>query len=202
MRWLLCSALLLAGCHSDRTVVVVSVPGADGREVPAAGQILVMLPYDRDSVLAQISAPWVAARPDTAPLGHLLDSLRNVYARYLSAAPAERAAARATLDAALAKVGDRLTLLRAAQHDWQDSAYRTYDSLTFALTERLARDPFADTTDAYGVAVVSPSRSGPWWVTVTAWDAADPYSEWYWNRPLSGDTLHLNVANAHHRRRY
>ena len=157
----------VAACSSERTVVVVSVPGTDGREAPVVGQVVVLLPYDRDSVIAAISAPWAAARPDTTPLALLLDTLRLAYTRYLGTPAARRPAARAVHDAALTAAADRLTRLRAEQHLWQDSAYRTYDSVTLVITERLVRDAYADTTDAEGVAVVAPSRSGPWWITVT-----------------------------------
>ena len=47
MRWLLCSAFLLTGCHYDTTVVTVSIPDSTGAPRPAAEQILVVVPYDR-----------------------------------------------------------------------------------------------------------------------------------------------------------
>ena len=200
MRWLLWSVLLLAGCREATTVVIVTIPeGAAAR--PSAGQILTIVPYDRDSVIREISAPWLAHRPDTLPLTRLLDSLQRAFARLAAASPADRAAARAAVDR-LQDPNGPLARLRAAQHAWQDSAYASYDSLTFALVKRIARDPFADTTDAGGVAIVRPSRSGPWWITATTWDATDPFSEWYWNLPLVGDTLRLTAANARHRRRF
>lgn len=201
MRWLLCSTLLLAGCREAATVVIVSIPDGAGVARPAVEQILTVVPYDRDSVIRAISAPWLAHRPDTLPLTLLLDSLQRAFARLATASPADRAAARAAVDRLQAPDG-ALARLRAAQHAWQDSAYASYDSLTFALVKRIARDPFADTTDAAGVALVRPSRSGPWWITATTWDAKDPFSEWYWNLPLVGDTLRLTAANARHRRRF
>ena len=203
MRWLAASAVLfvLAGCHSDTTVVAVSIPDGAGVARPAADQILIVVPYDRDSVIREISAPWLSRRPDTIPLTHLLDSLQRAFARLAEATPGERAAARAAVDRLQAPDGP-LARLRAAQHAWQDSAYGSYDSLTFALVKRIARDPFADTTDAAGIARVRPSRSGPWWITATTWDANDPFSEWYWNLPLTGDTLRLTASNARHRRRF
>ena len=197
MRWLLCAVLLLAGCDHGTTVVIVSIPDSSGAARPAAEQILIVVPYDRDSVIRQISAPWLARRPDTLPLTRLLDSLQGAFARLAAATPAARAA----VDRLQAPDGP-LARLRAAQHAWQDSAYASYDSLTFLLVKRIARDPFADTTDASGTARVRPSRSGPWWITATTWDANDPFSEWYWNLPLTGDTLRLTAANARHRRRF
>ncbi|MEO6068793.1 MAG: hypothetical protein ABJB33_05875 [Gemmatimonadota bacterium] len=195
-------ALVLAGCRASGTVVFIEVPGADGRDTPVADQAFVVLPYDRDSMIGVIGAPWVASRPDTIPMVQLLDTLRAAYARFLATPPAQRAAAKIGLDRERNAVEARLAPLRAAQHAWQDSAYRSYDSVTFALVKRLARDPFVDTTDATGMTRVAPSRSGPWWVTATAWDATDPYSEWYWNLPLTGDTLRLTAATARHRHRF
>lgn len=182
-------------------MVIVTIPDGAGAARPAVEQILTIVPYDRDSVIREISAPWLARRPDTLPLTRLLDSLQRAFARLAAAPPAGRAAARKAVDQLQAEDGD-LARLRAAQHAWQDSAYASYDSVTFALVKRIARDPFADTTDAAGVALVRPSRSGPWWITATTWDAKDPFSEWYWNLPLVGDTLRLTAANARHRRRF
>ena len=209
MRWLPSSVLLasltlsvgLAGCRPNSTVVVVSLLDSAGAARPVGHQILVVLPYDRDSVIDRISAPWLAARPDTVPLIHLLDSLQRAFARLAAATTAERPAARRAVDR-LQDPDGPLARFRAAQHAWQDSAYASYDSLTFQLVKFIARDPFADTTDAGGVARVTPSRSGPWWVTATTWDVKDPFSEWYWNLPLTGDTLRLTAANARHRRRF
>lgn len=202
MRQLLPLVLLVAACSGGRTVVIVSVPTGTGGESLAAEQVLVLLPYDRDSIVATLSAPWLDTRPDTMPLVRLFDTLRTAFDRY-SALPSPRpTTARVALDALRDASAGRLVDLRAAQRAWRDSAYRTYDSVTFALTKRLARDPFADTTDAKGRAIVTPTMGGPWWVTVTAWDAADPNAEWYWNQPLTGDTLRLSAANARHRRRF
>lgn len=192
----------IAACSQPTTVVIVALPGAEGREVPVVGQEMVLLPYDRDSVTKALSAAWPVPRPDTLPLTTLLDSLRGAYSRFVAAPPATREAARRSMDALRNSLEPRIAVLRAGQTAWQDSAWRTYDSVTFAYIRLAARDPFADTTDARGMAVVRPSRPGPWWVTLTAWDVADPYSEWYWNVPLTGDTLRLTAANAVHRRRY
>jgi hypothetical protein len=197
----LCLLLALA-CSGGGTEVIVSVPTESGGDAPAAEQVLVLLPYDRDSVVAALGAPHLASRPDTLPMTRLFDSLRVAYLAYHTATGAAREAAKAHLDALRMSSEERLAELRAADREWRDTAYRTYDSSTFALTKRLARDPFADTTDLQGRTRIAPSRSGPWWVTATAWDAADPNAEWYWNVPLTGDTVRLSSANARHRRRF
>src|SRR5262249_7052252 len=129
-------------------------------------------------------------------------TLRVANARLRAASPKARPAAQKAFDRLYGSVHARMVQLQVSQHAWRDSAYGGWDTLTLALTHRLTRDPFTDTTDQRGVAVDSPRMSGPWWVTLTMWDAADPYSEWYWNVPLVGDTLRLSPANAEHRTRF
>lgn len=201
MRYALIATLFLAACTEPATTVVISVPDREGRETPIAGQELVLLPYDRDSVIAALTAQAATPQPDPAPLEALLDSLRIAYAAYGAVPAAQRAAAQQRLEVRRAELEPRIAELRGVQHAWRDATYANYDSLTFRMTRKLARDPFPDTTDARGSVTVRPTRSGPWWVTVTAWDAADPFSEWYWNQPLQGDTVRLSTANARHRPR-
>jgi hypothetical protein len=201
MRQTLLLVLLVAGCTEPATTVVITVPDREGKETPVATQEVVVLPYDRDSVVAALTAQAVSPQPDPAPLVRLLDSLRLAYAAYSAIPRAQRPAAQRRLEARRAELEPRIAELRAAQHAWRDATYASYDSLTFRMTRKLARDPFPDTTDARGIVTIRPTRSGPWWVTVTAWDAADPFSEWYWNQPLTGDTVRLTTANARHRPR-
>jgi hypothetical protein len=185
----------LVACGSPSTVVTLTM---NGRPVP--GQAVVILPYDRDSIIAALGARAATPRPDPAPLVALLDSLRQAYA-VMAAAPAGDARARAALEARRAELEPRVEKLRSAQHQWRDAAYQAYDSVTFAFTRRLARDPFTDTTETDGAVTLRPPQNGRWWVTVSTWDVDDPYSEWYWNLPLTGDTLHLTTDNAQHRPR-
>src|SRR5690242_11190893 len=152
------TTLACTACSQPTTVVTVELPGADGRAIPVAEQAMVLLPYDRDSVTAALTAAWPTPRPDTLPLTTLLDSLRGAYARFVAAPPARRDAARRDMESLRTALEPRIALLRAAQHAWQDGAWRTYDSVTFALIRRIARDPFADTTDARGMARVTPPR--------------------------------------------
>jgi hypothetical protein len=193
--------LHLVACREPATTVTISVPDHEGRETPIGGQQVVLLPYDRDSVIAALTAQAATPQPDPAPLERLLDSLRIAYAAYGATPAAGRPAAQQRLEVRRAELEPRVAELRAIQHAWRDATYATYDSVTFRMTRKLVRDPVSDTTDARGVVTIQPSRSGPWWVTVTAWDAADPFSEWYWNQPLLGDTVRLTTANARHRPR-
>jgi hypothetical protein len=183
---------LVAACRGPSTVVTASMQRADGTERPAAELVLTVLPYDRDSVVAALSATG-PSRPDTAELQRLLDSLRSTY----RAGGGREAMARLQT-----RIAPRLEALRAAQAAWRDQTFRGYDSATYALIRHLARDPFTDTTDAAGVALVTPPKSGRWWVTASLWDPSDPWSEWYWNLPLTGDTVRLTPATAIHRNRF
>jgi hypothetical protein len=195
MRQALPLLALLTACGNPRTVVTLTVNGQ-----PVRGQAVVVLPYDRDSIVAALAAQAPTPQPDPAPLVALLDSLRQAYA-VMAAAPPGDAKARAALDARRAQLEPRVDSLRAEQHRWRDAAYKAYDSITFAFTRRLARDPFTDTTESDGAVTLRPPQNGRWWVTVRTWDVNDPYTEWYWNLPLTGDTLHLTTTNAQRRPR-
>ena len=193
--------LALAACRPSGTVVVLTSTGADGRPVAVGQMPLVILPYDRDSVADALTAA-APARPDTMGLVRLFDSLRTAYRRTLTTTGADQVAARGAYDRLRQGLAPTLDSLRQVQQAWRARAYGGYDTLTLALIHRLTRDPFTDTTDAQGMANVRPRMSGPWWVTVSTWDANDPYSEWYWNVPLAGDTLRLSPANARRRTRF
>ena len=196
----LIALVLLPACHPAGTVVVVTSSAADGTPVPVGHLPLVILPYDRDSVTDALTAAG-RPRPDTLPIVALLDSLRRSYARIATLPEGARPAAHAAFDRLRGALAPRLDSLRHIQQGWRAEVYGGYDTLTLGLIHRLTRDPFTDTTDATGMVRVQPKMSGPWWVTVTTWDATDPYSEWYWNLPLAGDTLHLTTANARRRTR-
>lgn len=197
---LILAALALSACRGAGTVVTLSTTGSNGQEAVVPGMPLVILPYDRDSVARALAAAG-RVRPDTTELIRLLDTLRSAYTRSVTLPEAERPAARSALDHLRSSLTPRLDSLRRVQQTWRADVFGGYDTLTLGLIHRLSRDPFTDTTDARGVAVVAPKMSGPWWVTVSTWDPADPYSEWYWNVPLTGDTIHLTPANAHRRTR-
>lgn len=192
---------LLAGCRRPDTVVILSSPGPAGEEGPVAQTPIVILPYDRDSVAIALAAKG-PPRPDTLALRALFDSLRTAAAGTTHGTDRERVAARDRFRALQERLAPRLDSLRRMQQVWRSTVFGGYDTLTLALIHRLARDPFTDTTDARGVAVVQPKVDGRWWVTVSTWDPADPYAEWYWNVPLAGDTIRLNAVNATRRTRF
>lgn len=195
------AVLLLTACDHPGTIVILSSRGPTGEEIPVAQTPITILPYDRDSVAAALAGRG-APRPDTLPLRVLFDSLRTAAAGTGRGTDRERIAARDRFRTLQDRLAPRLDSLRRLQQAWRRTVFGGYDTLTLALIHRIARDPFTDTTDARGTAAVRPKTGGRWWVTVSTWDPADPYAEWYWNVPLAGDTIRLSSANATRRTRF
>jgi hypothetical protein len=120
-----------------------------------------------------------------------------------SLAGARKAAERARheLDRARAEFAERGDPLRARIRHWEDSTYRGYDSITRNLAARRRQDPRTDTTDARGWAQFT-LPPGEWWIYGRSWDASDPNAEWYWNLPVTNDTMLLSSRTGRQRRRY
>jgi hypothetical protein len=110
-------------------------------------------------------------------------------------------AAREELDRARKEFAERGDPLRARIRHWEDSTYRGYDSITRGLAARRRQDPLTDTTGADGWAHFK-LPSGDWWIYGRSWDAADPNAEWYWNLPVTEDTMLLSSRAGRQRRRY
>jgi hypothetical protein len=245
-RWCIVLLLLTAACDRPHTVTVVaSIPGLDAAGTPTPGFSFVVLPYNRDSLVAAFEARAATPRPSTDQLDTLFATFRAPFAAYtdivaeinrfndslaalkaglegLSRTGPEynasygkwvllrdssrsldkvAARARADLNAARPLFLAKSESLRAAVRGWQDTTYRDYDRAVDSIVRTTHREPVADTTDASGVAQVT-LRSGPWWVYSRSWDPADPNAEWYWNVPVSSDTVRLNAASGVNRPRY
>jgi hypothetical protein len=79
-------ALGVLACERSRDLAVrVSIPGPDSVETPVTGIGLVALPYDRDSILAQLEARATSPRPATGPLDSLYAQFRGPFVDYSSA---------------------------------------------------------------------------------------------------------------------
>jgi hypothetical protein len=221
--------LLLVACGPDRVTVSVHIPGEDGVETPVPGVRLVLLPYDRDSVLTALEARAPTPRPSTAALDSLFQAFREPFNAYLRLALASgrlRAAAdsaRGSLAAELADSAARLAVeveraretlvgwrdrigpatdsLRRRISAWEDTAFRAYDSTTAAMVRASRRKPITDSTGADG-RVTMGVPSGAWWLTARAINIQDPNAEWYWNVRVAGDTIRLRPANGRARPRY
>jgi hypothetical protein len=109
--------------------------------------------------------------------------------------------ARQALDRARAAFAERGDPLRARIRHWEDSTYRGYDSITRSLAARRRQDPRTDTTGADGWAHFTLPQ-GDWWIYGRSWDASDPNTEWYWNLPVTDDTMLLSSRTGRQRRRY
>jgi hypothetical protein len=191
---------------------------------------VVALPYDRDSVLRQLEARAQTPRPDTAPLESLFAAFRGPFTTYsavtlrlgklrdsvaeakagpdslrladslrVTEARAERA--RAELDRARREFVGRSDSLRQRMRMWEDSTYRGWDSVVQGLARRSGRAAVTDTTGSQGWAHLT-LAPGRWWVYARSWDAEDPNAEWYWNAPVTKDTLFLSSRTARRQLRY
>ncbi len=85
--------------------------------------------------------------------------------------------------------------LRREMRAWKDTIFAGYDTVVNNIVERKLRDPAIDTTDVSGRAAFT-LRGRQWWIYARAWDTHDPNSEWYWNVPVTGDTLILDTTNG------
>lgn len=109
--------------------------------------------------------------------------------------------AHADLQAARDRLAPRIDSLKAAVRRWEDSSYRPYDSLVSGLAKARGLEPVADTTGPGGrVRVRLPP--GRWWIYARSWDATDPNAEWYWNVPVTTDSVVLDARTGRRRPRY
>jgi hypothetical protein len=109
--------------------------------------------------------------------------------------------ARQELERARVDFAERGDPLRARIRHWEDSTYRGYDSITRGLAARRRQDPRTDTTGADGWAHFT-LPPGAWWIYGRSWDATDPNAEWYWNLPVTDDSILLSSRTGRQRRRY
>ena len=200
----------------DRDSVLAALEAAARRPRPDTAAL--------DSLFRAFRVPFVSYTATVQRTEHLRDSLdrirerldslprntpeyRERYAGFsrlndsLTAAQSRTERARQELDRARADFIDRSESLRAAIRHWEDSTYRGYDSLTRNLAARRRQDPRTDTTGGDGWARFH-LPPGEWWIYGRSWDATDPNAEWYWNLPVTSDTVLLSSRTGRQRRRY
>ena len=145
------------------------------------------------------------ARLDSLPRGS--DEYRERYATFgrlndsMAVLQARTEQRHRELDRARSAFVERSESLRAAIRHWEDSTYQGYDSVTDALAAERRRQPMTDTTGADGWAHFT-LEDGPWWIYGRSWDATDPNAEWYWNVPVTADTILLSSRVGRQRPRY
>ena len=124
--------LVLAACQSTTRVHVRAlIPSADGQLEPAPGVALVALPYDRDSIIAALTASATAPRPDVGLLDSLFARFQRPFAAYAVAAD------RAT------RLQDSLSRVKSAldSRPRESPAYRArYGAFVTLGAERAAAD--------------------------------------------------------------
>ncbi|HEV8122708.1 MAG TPA: hypothetical protein VGP80_00555 [Gemmatimonadales bacterium] len=243
VRKLIVLIVILAACEQRKVEVRASLPGLDGVEAPVAHLAFVVLPYDRDSILALLEKAAPTPRPHTRQLDSLFALWRGPFTRYASASYRAQvfseslAVLRSRLDslprnapnyaalygtfgaltdslAAARLQGDAprqdlerlrrrvipvVDSLRRDVTAWENSTFRSYESMVGELTT--TRDALADTTGADGRASLH-LKDGPWWVYAWTWDAGDPYRQWYWNVPVRGKTVELDARSGRRRPSY
>ena len=151
-------------------------------------------------------------RDSLAMLRRRLDSLpRNapeyqaLYARFgsltesLAAADDSTRPARIELDRKRKILTPRIDSLRRLVSAWENSTFQGYDSIVKSLAGN--REPVGTATDPNGRATLT-LDNGPWWIYAWAWDEGDPYSRWYWNVPVDGDSVVLDARTGRKRPQY
>jgi len=177
-----------------------------------------------DSLFAGFRGPFTAYSAATLRLAKLRDSLAaakaeldtlprdapaysQLYAVFgrlsdsLKAAQDRAEHAHTELDRARRSFVGRSDSLRLQMRQWEDSTYQGYDSIVQGLSRRAGREPVTDTTGSDGWAHLT-LAPGRWWIYARSWDATDPNGEWYWNVPVSDDTLLLSSRTARRQARY
>ena len=204
----------------------ITLPDMDGIETPASGIPVTAAPYDRDSIVAALERAQGTPRPHTAALDSLFAEFRGPFIEQvrarraetavrdsversllprsaLDAAAARVAQGRPALEAARARLAGRGDTLRTAIRAWEDSTYRSFDSVAKSLADRARRKLVVDTTDAEGYATIRlPASAATWWVSAGAWDVTDPNMSWYWNVKADTDTVLLDSRTGRRRPRY
>ena len=225
-----CSASL--ACERPRDVAVrVSIPGPDSVETPVTGVGVVALPYDRDSVLRQLEARAQTPRPDTAPLESLFAAFRGPFTAYSAvtlrlgklrdsvaetkdgvptrsasptrsvpprrgpSAPGRSSTARGAISSAAATACGGA----CASGKIVPTRGGTASSRGWPAGAGARRSPTRPGSQGWAHLRLAPGR---WWVYARSWDAEDPNAEWYWNTPVTKDTLFLSSRTARRQLRY
>ena len=200
----------------DRDSVLHALEAKAHSPRPSTAQLDSLFGEFRGPFSEYASASFAAEklRADLSTLKHHLDSLprnapeyRDLYAKFgkettaLAAAEKRETAARIALADARAKFVGRSDSLRTRIRLWEDSTYQGYDSIVRGLTNARGRQPIADTTGVDGWAHLR-LEGGPWWIYARSWDATDPNAEWYWNVPVTADSLQLTPGTGARRPKY
>lgn len=137
--------------------------------------------------------------PRNAPEYQALYSRFGALTDSLSVATDSTEPARLELDRKRKTLLPRIDSLRRLVSAWENSTFQRYDSIVRALAG--SREPVAARTGPDGRATLSLTK-GRWWIYAWAWDEGDPYSRWYWNVPVEGDSVVLDARTGRRRPQY
>jgi hypothetical protein len=200
----------------DRDSVLASLQARASSPRPHTAEMDTLFARFRGPFIAYTTAAYAAGklRDSLAELQAQLDSLgrgtpryQTLHARFsrlsdsLASIEIRSKRAGAALSRARSDFVSRSESLRRAIRQWEDSTYRGWDSIVERLAKTRGLEPATDTTDATGWARFT-LAPGKWWIYARAWDTSDPNSEWYWNVPVSGDTVLLSSRTGQQRPRY
>jgi hypothetical protein len=201
----------------DRDSVLSALQRRAATPRPSTARLDTLFAQFRGPFTAYASASFAAGklRDSLALLKQRLDSLprnspeyRGLYSRFadqqqaLADVERRRDSGQAALDRARKAFAQHGDSLRASVRQWENSTYQGYDSIVQGLARASGREPVTDTTGADGWAHLRLGGKGRWWIYARSWDATDPNAEWYWNVPVTGDTLRLDPSNGARRAKY
>ena len=144
------------------------------------------------------------ARTTTAagsPAANELDARLRALSDTLAYLTPELAKARGALGAARDTLWPEMNRLRGQVRAWENSTYAGYDTVVRSQSIDKMKQLIADTSDARGVGRLRVS-TGKWWIYARSPDPQDPNLQWYWNVPVSSDTIRLNSATGRRLPRY
>ena len=134
-RWVLTCLCILTACGGRKVRIDVAIPGPDSVDAPVAGLPLILLSYDRDSIIAQLESRVSAPVSTTRPLDSLFQAFRGPFAAYASAALRTR-----KLEDSLKQLRVRLDSLPRTAPDYA-GLYRRFAILSDTLkSANVARD--------------------------------------------------------------
>lgn len=178
-------------------------------------------PFDRDSLRRALEGAGPGVALERTTLDSLFSEFRVPFLAFfnarlardsarqqgdsaaLSRADARYEKAQAELDAARARLTPKIDSLRQVIRLWEDTTYARFPVLADSLRDASGHALISDTTDANGVVSLHlPKSEAGWWITASSWNVLDPNALWYWNAPVTGDSLVLDQRSGSLRARY
>lgn len=193
----LAACVASAGCSDSKVVVRASL--SQGGE-PVADMPVYLLPYDRQALMDSLAR--AAGQPEPAIPAAYITQLESLTAREGQLAASGDSAVRQVRLQARA-VQARIDSIRAARREWRQRVFAPFDSVARAKMAELGAGAAVDTTDARGVAHLSASEEGRFWL-YAAYVLPDVTLEWNLPVTVRGDStvVRLTRENAKERRFY